>query len=71
MKSVDQQAGNEPAVEEGIEGDETLVAIIGMAGRFPGAPDLDRFWSNIAGGVASMRRYTDEELLEAGESPAA
>jgi acyl transferase domain-containing protein len=71
VKSVDQQAGNEPAVEEGIEGDETLVAIIGMAGRFPGAPDLDRFWSNIAGGVASMRRFTDEELLEAGESPAA
>ncbi|HVU51594.1 MAG TPA: polyketide synthase, partial [Polyangia bacterium] len=53
------------------EEDETVVAIIGMAGRFPGAPDLERFWSNLAGGVQSMRRLTDEELLAAGESAAA
>ena len=68
MSSVDQQVENEAASDEG---DEALVAIIGMAGRFPGAPDLERFWSNLAGGVESMRRFTDEELLSAGESPAA
>jgi acyl transferase domain-containing protein/acyl carrier protein/SAM-dependent methyltransferase len=31
------------------------IAIVGMAGRFPGAPDLDTFWGNIAAGRASIR----------------
>ena len=31
------------------------IAIIGMAGRFPGAPDLDTFWDNIAAGRAAIR----------------
>ncbi|MBN1239294.1 MAG: SDR family NAD(P)-dependent oxidoreductase [Gammaproteobacteria bacterium] len=42
------------------------VAIIGMAGRFPGAPDLERFWSNLANGVESITRFTPEELAGAG-----
>jgi len=33
--------------------DEQSVAIIGMAGRFPGAADLDEFWANLANSVAS------------------
>lgn len=40
----------------------TEVAIIGMAGRFPGAADLDRFWELLAGGVEGLRRMTDEEM---------
>ena len=27
------------------------IAIIGMSGRFPGAPDIESFWSNIKEGV--------------------
>ncbi|HVZ73441.1 MAG TPA: SDR family NAD(P)-dependent oxidoreductase [Polyangia bacterium] len=54
-----------------LDDDEALVAIVGMSGRFPGAPDLARFWQNIASGVDSVRRFTDEELLALGESPAA
>ena len=27
------------------------IAIIGMAGRFPGAHTLDQFWENLAVGV--------------------
>ncbi|MET0285419.1 MAG: SDR family NAD(P)-dependent oxidoreductase [Polyangiales bacterium] len=42
------------------------VAIIGMAGRFPGAPSLATFWSNVRDGVESIRRLGDEELLAAG-----
>ncbi|GIG67356.1 type I polyketide synthase [Phytomonospora endophytica] len=35
--------------------DETsYVAVVGMAGRFPGAADLDRFWANLAAGVESI-----------------
>ena len=30
------------------------VAVIGMACRFPGAPDLDSFWGNLRDGVESI-----------------
>jgi acyl transferase domain-containing protein len=42
------------------------VAIIGMAGRFPGARGLAEFWSNLRNGVESIRRFSDEELLATG-----
>ncbi|TWI46484.1 acyl transferase domain-containing protein [Pseudoduganella flava] len=48
-----------------MSNDETLfqsVAIIGMAGRFPGAADIDAFWANLAAGVESVRRLDDAEL---------
>jgi microcystin synthetase protein McyG len=45
------------------------IAIIGMAGRFPGAPNLEQYWANIAGGVESISRFSDEELLLAGAPP--
>ncbi|HWY85266.1 MAG TPA: beta-ketoacyl synthase N-terminal-like domain-containing protein, partial [Gemmataceae bacterium] len=46
------------------------VAIIGMAGRFPGARDLDEFWNNLANGVESVCFFTAGELAEAGVSAA-
>jgi acyl transferase domain-containing protein/NAD(P)-dependent dehydrogenase (short-subunit alcohol dehydrogenase family) len=54
----------------GGPGGEPEIAIIGMAGRFPGADDVDTFWRNISTGVESFTRFTDEELLAAGEDPA-
>lgn len=45
------------------------VAIIGMAGRFPGSEDLSRFWRNLCAGVESISFFTDEELIAAGISP--
>ncbi len=45
---------------------DTDIAVIGMAGRFPGAPDLGVFWRNICGGVESIASFSPEELLEAG-----
>ncbi|MEL6815818.1 MAG: beta-ketoacyl synthase N-terminal-like domain-containing protein, partial [Cyanobacteria bacterium J06598_3] len=47
----------------------TDIAIIGMAGRFPGAPDLTAFWQNLQNGVESITFFTDEELLDAGVDP--
>jgi acyl transferase domain-containing protein/acyl carrier protein/NADP-dependent 3-hydroxy acid dehydrogenase YdfG len=32
------------------------IAVIGIAGRYPQAPDLGRFWDNLAGGVDSVTR---------------
>ncbi len=42
------------------------IAIIGMAGRFPGADDLDTFWENLREGRESIRFFTRQELLDAG-----
>jgi acyl transferase domain-containing protein len=44
----------------------TEIAIIGMVGRFPGAPDLETFWRNLRGGVESTTAFTVEELRAAG-----
>jgi phthiocerol/phenolphthiocerol synthesis type-I polyketide synthase E len=42
------------------------IAVVGMAGRFPGAPSVDALWANLRAGVESIRRFTDEELIAAG-----
>jgi acyl transferase domain-containing protein len=41
-------------------------AIVGFAGRFPGARDVETFWANLRGGVESRTVFTDEDLLAAG-----
>ncbi len=38
------------------------VAIVGMACRFPGAVDKDRFWENLQKGVESIAQFSDGEL---------
>jgi phthiocerol/phenolphthiocerol synthesis type-I polyketide synthase E len=45
------------------------VAVIGMAGRFPGSPDIETFWRNLEAGREGIARLSEEELLEAGVSP--
>ncbi|MEW6742821.1 MAG: SDR family NAD(P)-dependent oxidoreductase [Planctomycetota bacterium] len=51
---------------EGLES----IAVIGMAGRFPGARNLREFWANLRDGVESISHFTPEELLENGVDPA-
>src|SRR5215475_14408779 len=46
----------------------TDIAVIGMAGRFPGARSVDEFWENLCDGVESITRFTDDELRAAGVS---
>jgi amino acid adenylation domain-containing protein len=38
------------------------VAIVGMAGRFPGAKSVAEFWRNQLAGVESISHFTTEEL---------
>lgn len=45
------------------------LAIIGMAGRFPGAANVAELWQHLCDGVESIRRLTDEELRQAGVAP--
>ena len=46
------------------------IAIVGMAGRFPGASSVDELWANLCEGVESIRPLTAEDLLAAGVDPA-
>ncbi len=46
------------------------IAIIGLAGRFPGAKSIDEFWQNLRDGVESISFFSDEELKAAGVDPA-
>ncbi|GCE31287.1 hypothetical protein KDA_67710 [Dictyobacter alpinus] len=49
---------------------DTSLAIVGLAGRFPGAQNVDEFWQNLVNGVKSIRHFSDEELLANGVDPA-
>jgi acyl transferase domain-containing protein len=42
------------------------IAVIGMAGKFPGAPNLDAYWQNLRNGVESIRHFAPDEI----EAPA-
>ncbi|MEH2178708.1 beta-ketoacyl synthase N-terminal-like domain-containing protein [Nostoc sp.] len=42
------------------------IAIIGMAGRFPGAKSVTQFWQNLCSGVESISLFSDEELMAQG-----
>jgi acyl transferase domain-containing protein len=42
------------------------VAVVGLAGRFPGARTVAEFWRNLCGGVESISFFGDDELVDAG-----
>ena len=46
--------------------DKDEIAIVGMAGRFPDAKNIDIFWQNLQNGVESVRFFSDEELASTG-----
>src|SRR6185437_2256648 len=46
------------------------IAVVGMAGRYPGAQDLHQFWQNLKEGKECISLYTAEDLTEAGVDPA-
>jgi len=45
------------------------VAVIGMAGRFPGARNIGEFWHNLCNGIESISSFSEEELLNSGVDP--
>lgn len=46
------------------------IAIIGIAGRFPGADNVDEFWENLRSGVESMLEVTADDMRASGLDPA-
>jgi 3-oxoacyl-(acyl-carrier-protein) synthase/thioesterase domain-containing protein len=67
-------ATNDTATDDttGMDGTETAshpegaVAIVGMAGRFPGAADVGELWALLNRGETAIRRFDREELRAAG-----
>jgi acyl transferase domain-containing protein len=43
-----------------------VIAIVGMAGRFPGARNIEEFWRNLRDGVESVSFFTEQELEASG-----
>ena len=55
---MDSDQGDEIAPQPNLEG----VAIIGMAGRFPGAPTVAAFWQNLCDAADTVSRFADADL---------
>ncbi|MDZ5443027.1 beta-ketoacyl synthase N-terminal-like domain-containing protein [Micromonospora sp. 4G57] len=49
--------------ETGLE-----IAVVGLAGRFPGGADVDELWRQVLAGQEAITRFTPEELAAAGVS---
>lgn len=45
------------------------IAIVGMAGKFPGADNIKEFWKLLKEGREAIQFFKEEELLEAGVDP--
>ncbi|HEY0737423.1 MAG TPA: amino acid adenylation domain-containing protein [Herpetosiphonaceae bacterium] len=65
VPAVEQPGSYDPARSDAAD-----IAIIGMAGRFPGAQNVEAFWNNLCAGVESISWFSRAELLEAGGDPA-
>jgi acyl transferase domain-containing protein len=45
------------------------IAVVGLAGRLPGAATVEEFWRNQRGGVESVTWFSPQELIDAGWPP--
>ena len=52
--------------EDEISNPSATLAIVGMAGRFPGARSPQELWNAVAGSVRSIRTYSEDELRSRG-----
>jgi acyl transferase domain-containing protein/acyl carrier protein len=68
VPTASEQTPEPVRVTEPIPADELdrRIAVVGMAGRFPGAGDVAEFWRNLCGGVESITFFSKDELLQAG-----
>ncbi|MEV0125847.1 beta-ketoacyl synthase N-terminal-like domain-containing protein [Streptomyces sp. NPDC050703] len=61
---------SDPAADlDADPGHDAAIAVVGMSGRFPGAPDLDTYWANLRDGVCAITDFTEAELLADGADP--
>jgi acyl transferase domain-containing protein/NAD(P)-dependent dehydrogenase (short-subunit alcohol dehydrogenase family)/acyl carrier protein len=67
LKSVRSPNEPVPATPAATSADDAVahkgaldIAVIGLAGRYPGAPDVRQFWRNLAAGAASIQTVPPE-----------
>jgi len=59
--------GKNRLIKPGKEKQETLeIAVIGMAGKFPGASGIEEFWENLKNGVEAITFFNNVELKNDG-----
>ncbi|MEI7568914.1 MAG: MupA/Atu3671 family FMN-dependent luciferase-like monooxygenase, partial [Alcaligenaceae bacterium] len=56
----DQNVDDSPFRADAYSSEDDAIAVIGMAGQFPGAPDIDVFWQNIRSGQDSVTQVPAE-----------
>lgn len=64
-------AYDEDNANDGYDDVNNDIAIIGMAGRFPQADNIDQFWTNLVSSTDCITRFSREELERMGVSQAA
>ena len=52
-----------------VESSQGLAAIIGMAGNFPRAPGIDRYWSNLVEGLDCVSDLRGGQAMEGEACP--
>ena len=65
-----EDAAPAPARAVRARADDERVAIVGLAGRFAGAPDVAAFWDMIAAGRSGRVEVGAADLVAAGKDPA-
>ena len=53
-------------MSSGLEDGTEPIAVVGIAGRLPGAPTIEEFWRNQRDGVESVSRFSTQQLADAG-----
>lgn len=53
-------------IKNNIDKDNSDIAIIGMAAKFPGADDIEKYWENVSNGIESVHFFSDDELRNLG-----
>ncbi len=66
LRAVIERAGGRGRREEHGGEERSGFAVIGLAGRFPGAADPGQLWENLRRGVESVSVLSDEDLRAAG-----
>lgn len=64
-ETMDDTTVHDAAEPTGLE-----VAVVGMAGRFPGAADLETLWQNLRQGRETVSTFSRDELEAAGATAA-
>ena len=63
--TIDDFVANDPEFDSSDNTDD-LVAVVGMAGRYPESPNLDVLWDHLVAGDDCVHRFSAGELLELG-----